>query len=670
MGKIKGKYKKDRFMDYMQKKLVVLFFIVLLLFVALSVILFMISYDNGEEYSKQILSQQEYDSQVLPYKRGEILDKNGTQLAVSEKVYNLFIDSSVMNYKDGIYVDPTIRALGTYFDLDTSELRTYVEENPNAKYNVLLKQLTYEEIRPFMEFVESGDGGQDVYGVYFEEEYKRIYPGGSLACDLVGFVTSDNQGLYGLEEYYNSYLSGTNGREFGYLNDTNNIERTTIPAEDGYNLVTSIDANVQQIVEKYILEFNEGYANNVRSGAGSTNTGVLIMDPNSGEIIAMASYPVFDLNSPYDLSGIYTEEQLAEMDTETIMEEQQNLWRNFCIFNTYEPGSTMKPFTVATGFEYGHLSGNETYYCGGSLEVGNFVIKCHNVNGHGTLDIAGALAQSCNVALMKIVETIGKEDFMESFRNFNLGLKTNIDLVGESRTDALVYDVDTMVKSDLAVSSFGQGFNATMIQMASGFSSIINGGYYYEPHVVTKIETKDGMTIENIEPRLIRQTISEETSSLMVEYLDGVVTNGSGASARPAGYTMGGKTGTAEKKADSSNERDETNYVVSFMGYAPAKNPEVLIYVVIDEPNVADQAHSGYATALCRQIMTEALPYLGVYQTEELSEKEQEEMLELDQTLWFKNIDDSAREGEDESDGQDSSDENETNTENEDTVEE
>jgi stage V sporulation protein D (sporulation-specific penicillin-binding protein) len=575
-----------------------------------------------------------------------------------------------MNYKEGIYVSSTINALTTYFDLNASELNTYVAENPTAKYNVLLEELTYEEIKPFMDFVEEDLNGSEVYGVYFEEEYKRFYPGGSLACDLLGFVTSDNQGIYGLEEYYNSYLCGTNGREFGYLNDTNNLERTTIPAEDGYNLITSIDANVQQVVEKYILEFNEEYANNYRNGAGSTNTGVIIMNPNTGEIISMASYPVFDLNSPYDLSDIYSEEQLAEMDTETIMEEQQNLWRNFCVFNTYEPGSTAKPFTVATGFEYGHLAGNETYYCGGSLDVGKFNIKCHNVNGHGTLNIAGALAESCNVALMKIAETIGKEDFMEGFRNFNFGLRTNIDLIGESRTDALVYDVDTMVKSDLAVSSFGQGFNVTMIQIAAGFSSLINGGYYYEPHVVKKIESKDGMTIENIEPRLIRQTISEETSELMVDFLDGVVTNGTGASARPAGYSMGGKTGTAEKKADNSNDRDENNYVVSFIGYAPAENPEVLVYVVIDEPNVADQAHSGYATALCRAIMTEALPYLGIYQTEELSEKEQEEMLELDQTLWYKNIDDSAKEGEEVAGDETTSEEDASNPENEDTAEE
>ncbi len=634
-------------MDYMQKKLVALFLIVLLVFVALAIRLFMISNNNGEEYSKLILSQQEYDSKTLSYRRGEILDTNGTKLAVSEKVYNLVIDSKVMHYKDGIYIDPTVQAVTACFSLDETELRNYLQENQESSYYVPLKQLSYEEVQYFEEYCDNNELNSLIYGVWFEEEYKRVYPNDSLACDVIGFVRSDNVGIYGLEEYYNSILSGTNGREFGYLNESNTLERTTIPAVDGYNLVTSIDANVQKIVEKYVLEFNEEYANNARDGAGSTNTGVVIMDPNSGEIIAMANYPTFDLNNPYDLSGIYTADEITEMDTDTKSEEQQSLWRNFCIFNTYEPGSTAKPFTVATGLEYGSLIGNETFYCGGSLEVSGHTIKCNNVNGHGTLDIAGALAESCNVALMKIAAIIGKEDFMKSLGDFNFGLKTNIDLVGETRTDGLIYTPEDMVASDLAVSSFGQGFNVTMIQLASGFSSIINGGNYYEPHVVTKIVTKDGMTVENIEPRIIKQTISEETSTQMIEYLDGVVANGTGASARPAGYTMGGKTGTAEKSKINANgvsERDTENYVVSFIGYMPAENPEILIYVVIDEPNVADQAHSGYATALVRAIMTEAAPYLGLYQTEELSEKEMEEMLELDKNLWFKNIDDSAKE--------------------------
>lgn len=646
-------------MDYMQKKLVALFLIVLLVFVALAIRLFMISKNNGDEYSKSILSQQAYNSKTISYKRGEILDTNGTKLAISKKIYNLVVDSKVMHYQDEIYVEPTIQALCKFFDIDEEKLRIYLNENKESNYYVPLKQLTYEEIHSFNQYCEEDELGRNVKGIWFEEEYKRNYPNNSLGCDVIGFVTSDNRGIYGLEEYYDSLLSGINGREFGYLNESNNLERTIIPAKDGYNLITSIDANVQRIVEKHMLEFNQEYTDNYREGSGSTNIGVIIMDPNTGEIIAMANSPSFDLNNPYDLSEIYKAEELNEMDADTKSEKQQSLWRNFCIFNTYEPGSTAKPFTIATGLEYGSLSGNETFYCGGFLEVSEHTIKCNNVNGHGTLTVAGSLEQSCNVAMMRIGALIGKEEFMEGQKNFNFGLKTNIDLVGEARTDSLVYDVGNMVASDLAISSFGQGFNVTMIQLATGFSSLINGGNYFVPHIVKKIETKDGMVVENIEPRILKQTISAETSEQILTYLNGVVTNGTGASARPAGYTMGGKTGTAEKA-----KRDLTNYVVSFIGYVPAKNPEVLIYVVIDEPNVADQAHSGYATALVRAIMTEALPYLGIYQTEPLSEKEQDEMLELDKKIWLKNIDDSAKEVSDTEEENDETEEKE-DTENE-----
>jgi len=634
---VQEKKQKKKFTTRMQKKLVVLFIIVLLAFVGLCVRLFFIQ-KNQNEYSKKILSQQEYDSVTLPFRRGEIVDAYGTKLAISEKVYNLVVDSKVMHYKEE-YLEPTITALCAQFSIDEGDLRDYLNKNQTSAYYVVLKQLSYEDIQEFITLQEDPVAGANIQGVWFEEEYKRTYPKGSLACDVIGFVQSDNVGLYGLEEYYNTVLSGTNGREYGYLNDDNTLERTTISAIDGYNIVTSIDANVQAIVEKYILEFNKEHENEARTGPGSTNIGVIIMDPNTAEVVAMASSPSFDLNNPYDLSSVYSEEEIGALSEDQKNTSLQELWRNYCIFNTYEPGSTAKPFTVATGLEYGSLSGNETFYCGGSLEVSGHKIQCSNKTGHGTLTVAQALEQSCNVAMMQIAAIIGKNDFMKAQQDFGFGLKTNIDLVGEARTDALVYNEDSMVASDLAISSFGQGYNITMIQMAAAFSSLINGGYYYEPHVVTRIETKDGVTIENIAPRILKQTVSQETSSTICKYLAGVVTNGTGASARPAGYTMGGKTGTAEKAG-----RDHINYLVSFVGFVPADNPKYLIYVVIDEPNVSDQARSGYATGLTRAIMTEALPYLGLYQTETLSEKEIAEMKDLDVTLWFKNPDPSADE--------------------------
>ena len=259
--------------------------------------------------------------------------------------------------------------------------------------------------------------------------------------------------------------------------------------------------------------------------------------------------------------------------------------------------------------------------CNGVLEVGDHEIHCSNRLGHGPLTFAGALEQSCNIAFMKMGATIGKTVFMKYNQLFNFGLKTNIDLTGEALTNSLVFDLDTMTPTDLAISSFGQGFNVTMIQMVTGFCSLINGGYYYKPHVVTKVLDSAGATIETVEPRVLKQTISEETSDKIRELCIGVVENGTGKSARPAGYRIGGKTGTAEKYP-----RGTGNYVVSFMSFAPADNPQIVCYVVIDEPNPGNQAVSKYAAVLCNDILTEVLPYMGIFQTEELSEEEAEEL--------------------------------------------
>ena len=308
------------------------------------------------------------------------------------------------------------------------------------------------------------------------------------------------------------------------------------------------------------------------------------------------------------------------------MEALNSLWKNFCINSTYEPGSTMKPFTMAAGLEEGILKGDESYVCNGVTEVGGHEIHCSNRLGHGTLTFSGALEQSCNVAFMKIGTTIGKTIFMKYNQLFNFGLKTNIDLTGEALTNSLVFDINTMTPTDLAISSFGQGFNVTMIQMATGFCSLINGGYYYKPHIVTKVLDSAGTTVETVEPRVLKQTVSEETSEKIRELCVSVVDNGTGKSARPAGYRIGGKTGTAEKYP-----RGTENYVISFMSFAPAENPQIVCYVVIDEPNVGYQAQSKYAAVLCKDILTEVLPYMGIFQTEELTEKEAEELAQKQQ---------------------------------------
>ncbi|MGN0299810.1 MAG: peptidoglycan D,D-transpeptidase FtsI family protein, partial [Lachnospiraceae bacterium] len=306
------------------------------------------------------------------------------------------------------------------------------------------------------------------------------------------------------------------------------------------------------------------------------------------------------------------------------------LWKNFCISATYEPGSVAKPFTVAAGLESGKMSGNEYYTCNGQLHVGDHDIKCHNYKsgGDGTLSVQESIEKSCNVALMLMGKQIGKSTFLEYQEKFNFGLKTNIDLYGESRTSSLVFNTQSMGDTELATSTFGQGYNVTMIQTIAAFASLINGGYYYEPHVVKQVTAPDGSIVENISPRVLKQTVSASTSELIRQYCKGVVDNGTGKTARPAGYSIGGKTGTAE-----TVPRDKINYVVSFMGYAPADNPQIAIYVVVDRPNAVFQDDAKFATRIVRNILTEVLPYMNIYMTEELSDKEKEELDSLESTI-------------------------------------
>jgi len=656
------KQDKTKFSIKMQKKLVVLFVFVLLAFACLSARLVIIARENGTQYQKQILSQQRYDSTTIPYRRGDIVDSRGTILATSEKVYNLVIDAKVMNTElngKKPYLEPTLAALGQYFDLDMQEIRQYVTTNVTSSWYVPLKQLTYDEISGFLEAQtpkedeteEEAEYRRNIQGVWFEEEYRRVYPYDSLAADVIGFTTADGRGSYGLEEYYNSTLIGVNGREYGYLNDDLNLERTIQSPLDGNTVHITIDSNVQMIVEKYLKKFNDEHKDEFAEGAnGAENIGCIMMQVNTGEILAMASYPTYNLNDTRNTDSLIgsmeveqitnangyfeihktgnyiNEARLAEMNDDQIYLNLNNLWKNYCITGTYEPGSTAKPFTVAAALETAVISPDTTFECSGKMEIGGYTIKCHN-SYDGTLTLEQAVAKSCNVSMMKIAQVLGKEAFAEYQQIFNFGLKTNIDLAGEARTASLIYTADQMGPTDLATNSFGQNFNVTMIQMITGFCALVNGGYYYEPHMVDKITNSNGATVANIEPRVLKQVISESTSELIRQYCVAVVDYGTGHTARPAGYMIGGKTGTAETIDENTHRRSETEHVVSFIGFAPADDPQVAIYVVVDRPNVSHQGDAKYATGIVRNILTEALPYLNIFMTEELSE---EEIAELD----------------------------------------
>ena len=454
----------------------------------------------------------------------------------------------------------------------------------------------------------------NIKGVWFETEYQRKYPLSTLASATVGFVSDGNVGTVGLEKYYDSTLNGVDGREYGYLNSDNAIEKTVIPAENGKNLYCSIDANVQTIVENKIKEFADTYKNNARTGDGAEEIAVVMMNPNTGEIIAMADYPTFDLNDPRNLSSY---DQTDDMSDDGKMDLLNKLWQNYCVTATYEPGSVQKPFTVAAGLETGTLTTDMTFFCDGYEMFGNEKVRCVNRDGHGLETIEGALMDSCNDALMQMSYNIGAENFLDYQAVFGFGQKTGIDLPGEANTASLMYTLDNIKPVDLATNSFGQNYNCTMIQMVSAFSSLINGGNYYKPHVVTKITDDSGNTVENIEPTLLKKTVSQNTSDTLRNYLYNVVTNGTAKAAKVDGYSMGGKTGTAQMYDDETHLRKKGAYLVSFMGFVPYDDPQLVIYTVINQPNVGDEAHSSYAQNITREILKEVLPYMNVYPDEE-----------------------------------------------------
>ncbi|MCD8067953.1 MAG: penicillin-binding protein 2 [Lachnospiraceae bacterium] len=600
---------------------------------------------SEEKYKQIVLSQQAYDSTSLPYKRGSILDANGTILAYSEKVYNVILDTKAMLADEDAYT-PTLEALEVCFeDVDISAVKEYVSEYPSSQYRIVCKSISYDEMQAYYDYVDqvyaAGEaaaeakgesyGGTHITGIWFEEQYERKYPYSTLASEVLGFTGSDNNGMFGLEEYYNDILNGTAGREYGYLNEDSEVNVTTIPASDGYSIVTTIDANIQTIVEKWIDYYNEELRDNYREGAGAENIGVIVMDVNDGSVLAMASNTGYDCNDPYDLSEYFTDAEWAALqeDSDAFYTESNQIWRNFCISDTYEPGSVAKPFTVAMALETGTITGNETYQCNGYLEVGGWTISCHNTSGHGTVTVSEAIEESCNVAMMYISQAVGSDTFAEFQNRFGFGLKSNIDLAGEARTASLIYTADTMGSAELATSSFGQGFQVSMIQMAASFCSLVNGGYLYEPRVVSQIVSSNGTVVENISAKLVKRTISESTSEKIIEYCNNVITEGTGTRAAVAGYLIGGKTGTSE-----TLPRGNGDYVISFCGYAPADDPQVLVYVVIDRPNVDDQGNSTkYACWLSKDIMTDILPYLGIFMTEELTEEEEEELAERSEAV-------------------------------------
>ena len=561
---------------------------------------FRINYTHGDTYAKAVLDHQTYTSTELPYKRGQILTSDGTVLADSERVYNLILDVKQM-LSDEAYKEPTLSALVKCFDLDRGELETRVANNPDSRYQKLLKNLTSDEIEEFKTLADDKTEGKNIEGVWFEDSYIRKYPLGTFACDTVGFASANNGGELGIESQYDDELTGTNGTTYSYVDEGLEVTETQKAAVDGNNIVTTIDYNVQSVIEQCIKEYNEEKP--------SKNTAVVVADPSNGEILGMASYPTFDLNKPRDISGLYTDEQIATMTDDGYKNALYSLWTNYCVSESYEPGSTFKPVTVASALEEGVVKDGDTYVCNGYEMIGPDRLKCHvySSGGHGTLTVEQAVMNSCNPYMIHLALELGNAKFSEYQSLFGFGQTTGIDLPGE--TTGIVYG-DKMTTIDAACNSFGQTINVNMMQMMASYCSIINGGMLYQPHVVKRIESANGEVVKENKATLIRQTVTMSTSKLLRRYLKNTVESGTAKKVAVTGYSVAGKTGTAQK-----SPRSENKWLISFIGHAPADNPKFAIYVIIDEPDgtTGTSGNSADVLQLSHDILEKLLPYMSVY---------------------------------------------------------
>lgn len=556
----------------------------------------MLNRDHGEEYKKRVFSQQSYTNNVLKYRRGAIKDRNETVLAQSVRRFDLILEPRTL-LADSAAKTETLAKIAGYFAVGTNELEQLLAENADSMYQHVegLKLLSKEQVSGFREEMKKN---KNIKGVWFEETFQRIYPLNTVACNIVGFTTSENEGSYGVEGSCNDQLNGRTGREYGYFDANMNFQRTVRKATNGNSVVLTIDANVQRVIEQQIKKYN--------TDVGAKTIAVMVMDPNNGEILAMASQNSYDLNNPRELSGMYTQEQIAGMDETAKAQKLMEMWSNFCIASAYEPGSTFKPFTIAAALDEGTVKDSDYFGCSGVTNVAGSDIHCSVRSGHGSLSLQQSMMESCNSALIQIGSGLGRDKFSKYNKIFGFGQKTGIDLPGE--TVGIIHTKDELNPVELATSSFGQTQTVTMVQMLAGFSSLVNGGDYYQPHLVKEIQNESGVVVERTNPVIVRKTVSDNTSRLIRKYLQATVEDGTAAPAQVKGYSIGGKTGTAQKRPV-----EEKKYLVSFIGCVPAQDPQAVVYVIIDEPNVEDQAHSTYATEFASKIMKKILPFLGIY---------------------------------------------------------
>ncbi len=557
---------------------------------------------HGEEWQGMAYEQQTRDRLISP-NRGSILDRNGEGIALTETVNAVSVIPVQVTDLEG-----TATFLATTLDLEVEWVKSKMEEN------VALVRIATKVDGEIAATIR----GAELDGVMIDEDIKRIYPYSDMASQVIGFVGSDNQGILGLEAKYDSVLEGEQGKILTLTDSRGNevdSEQERIAPIDGGNLVTTLDVVIQQYAEQAIAKVVET--------KGATKGLIVVMNPQNGEVYAMANYPNFDLNDPFTINDA---DLLAVWDSFSETEKSDalnNMWRNFAINDTYEPGSTFKVFTSAAGLEAGVITPESTFYCSGYHIAGDRRIKCWRYPlTHGAQTFVEGVQNSCNPVFMEVGERLGAESFLEYMGQFGLLEKTGIDLAGEA--SSIVHELENIGPVELATMTFGQSFQITPMQLLAGASAVVNGGYEITPHFAKEVVDVDGNVVETFAYGQGEQIISTETSEQMKAILESVVSEGTGSKAYLSGYRLGGKTATSEKLP-----RGNGKYIASFMAFAPAEDPEVIALVLIDEP---EGVYYGGTVAgpVMQEVMSNILPYLGVepvYSEDELIEVEKQKAI-------------------------------------------
>ncbi|MBQ7147063.1 MAG: penicillin-binding protein 2 [Lachnospiraceae bacterium] len=605
---------------YMRRKLTIAFGIASAVLFALALYLVFMIRDNGENYQKKILTQQDYSSTPVPFRRGSIVDRNGTVLAFSEEVYNLILDPSVILYSpknDGSQPNrkATVDTLCAALELNREEVEKTLDENPDSRYIRLVRQLSaaqkesFEKAKESYNTAENSEGkplhSDTVTGVWFETEYKRTYPEKTLAATVQGFSGADaTEGHWGIEESYNEYLSGIDGKSYSFMNQNGEREQVLQPAENGHTVVSTLDWYIQNVVEKHIKAYIENPEHEYK------NVGVVVMDPANAEILAMATDKSFDPNEPMNMDYTFSAKEQALMSEEEKSVARNQMWRNFTISDANSPGSVSKEFTVAMGLEEAVVTPQTQFICDGGEEINGVFIGC--TEEHGTLLLEEGLWWSCNDMMMNIAGRLSVPAMLRYQRNLGLGARTGVDLPGEAT--GFIFTEETMSAVDMATSSFGQGYSATMLQMAAAYCALVNGGYYFQPRIARQVVDENGALVKKIEAELVKTVVTEDTSAFIRMAAFNTVESWSTASVGHIdGYKIGGKTSTAQKYPI-----EENRYFIAYIAFVPADDPQLLVFAAVDEPEVDEtgSANNREVVILEREIMREILPYLGIPQTE------------------------------------------------------